>query len=62
MAKPIIMPQVGQDIDTAEILEWCVKENDYVNKGDIIFVVESDKAIFEIESADPQRFRTRFLA
>ncbi|MBT4482468.1 MAG: 2-oxo acid dehydrogenase subunit E2 [Candidatus Latescibacteria bacterium] len=50
MPKPIIMPQVGQDIESAVILEWRVKENDPVKKGDIIFVVESDKAVFEVES------------
>jgi len=35
MAKPIIMSQVAQDIETGTIVEWCVKENAYVNKGDI---------------------------
>jgi len=50
MAKPIIMPQVGQDIKTGTIVEWCVKENDYVNKGDIVAIVESDKAAFEVEA------------
>ena len=50
MAKPIIMPQVGQDIETGAIVEWCVKENDYVKKGDIVATVESDKATFEVEA------------
>ncbi|MCF6361594.1 MAG: 2-oxo acid dehydrogenase subunit E2, partial [Cyclobacteriaceae bacterium] len=50
MAKPINMPQVGQDLKTAIISEWCIKENDAVEKGDIIAVVESDKASFEVEA------------
>lgn len=50
MAKAIIMPQVGQDIKTGIIVEWCVNENDYVNKGDIVAIVESDKAMFEVEA------------
>jgi len=50
MAKPIIMPQVGQDIKTGVIVEWHVKENDYVNKGDVVALVESDKATFEVEA------------
>ncbi len=49
MAKAIVMPQVGQDIETAIITEWLVKENDKVKKGDIIAVVDSDKASFEVE-------------
>ena len=50
MAKPIIMPQIGQDVETGVIVEWRVKENDYVNKGDVIALVESDKATFEVEA------------
>ncbi|MHC4439599.1 MAG: E3 binding domain-containing protein [Planctomycetota bacterium] len=50
MAKPIIMPQVGQDVETGVIVEWHVKENDYVNKGDVVALVESDKATFEVEA------------
>ncbi|MBN1998969.1 2-oxo acid dehydrogenase subunit E2 [candidate division KSB1 bacterium] len=50
MATAINMPQVGQDIETAVILEWRVKEKDTVKKGDIVALVESDKATFEVES------------
>lgn len=50
MAKPIMMPQVGQDIETGVIVEWRVKENDRVQKGDVIALVESDKATFEVEA------------
>ena len=50
MAKPIIMPQIGQDVKTGVIVEWRVKENDYVNKGDVVALVESDKATFEVEA------------
>jgi HAD superfamily hydrolase (TIGR01509 family) len=50
MAKPIVMPQIGQDIETGVIVEWRVNENDYVNKGDVVALVESDKATFEVEA------------
>lgn len=50
MAKPILMPQVGQDIETARILEWYVEEGDYVKNGDLVAAIESDKATFELES------------
>lgn len=49
MATVIVMPQVGQDIRTGLVVEWCVKEGDRIEKGDIIAVVESDKATFEVE-------------
>jgi HAD superfamily hydrolase (TIGR01509 family) len=50
MATAIIMPQVGQDIATGVIVEWRVKENDHVKKGDVVALVESDKATFEVEA------------
>ncbi len=50
MAQPIIIPQAEQDIEKAVILEWRVKENDHVNKGDIVAIVEFEKAVFEIEA------------
>jgi pyruvate dehydrogenase E2 component (dihydrolipoamide acetyltransferase) len=52
MATEVLMPQVGQDIDTATIVEWHKKENDTVNKGDIIATIESDKATFDVEAYD----------
>ena len=52
MATEILMPQVGQDIETATIVEWHKKENDTVEKGDVIATVESDKATFDVEAYD----------
>jgi pyruvate dehydrogenase E2 component (dihydrolipoamide acetyltransferase) len=52
MAVPIIMPQIGQDIETGKIVEWRVRENQQVKKGDILAVVESDKATFDVEAYD----------
>ena len=50
MSEAVIMPQVGQDIETATIVEWFKKENDPIQKGDIIATVESDKATFDVEA------------
>ncbi|MBM4025544.1 MAG: 2-oxo acid dehydrogenase subunit E2 [Planctomycetes bacterium] len=50
MAEPVLMPQVGQDIKTARIVDWVKKENQPVKKGEVIAVVESDKAAFEVEA------------
>ena len=52
MPKAINMPQVGQDIDFAKIIEWHVKEGDEVKEGDILATVESDKASFEVEASE----------
>lgn len=50
MATAVIMPQVGQDIETATIVDWIKKENDPIQKGDIIATVESEKATFDVEA------------
>ena len=52
MATAVMMPQVGQDIKTATIVKWHKKENDMVNKGDVVATVESDKATFDVEAYD----------
>ncbi len=49
---PIIMPQIGQDITKGSIIEWRKRENDPVQKGEVILVVESEKAAFDVEAEE----------
>jgi pyruvate dehydrogenase E2 component (dihydrolipoamide acetyltransferase) len=44
------MPQVGYDLEAAKIVEWLVPEGQPVTAGQIVAVVESEKANFEVES------------
>jgi len=46
----IIMPQVGQDISAGKIVQWLKSEGDQVEAGEVVLVVESEKASFEVES------------
>jgi pimeloyl-ACP methyl ester carboxylesterase len=50
MARPILMPQVGQDLTEGKIVAINVKLGDKVKKGDIVAEVESEKATFEVEA------------
>ena len=52
MAQAIIMPRQGISVESCIVVEWKVKEGDKVKKGDILFVYETDKAVFEEESPD----------
>lgn len=43
------MPSLGSDMQAGVLLEWRVKPGDTVKRGDIIAVVDTDKAAIEIE-------------
>ena len=51
MARVVILPKLGQTMEEGTIVAWLVKEGDAVNRGDILFEVESDKAVLEVESS-----------
>ena len=50
MAEKIIMPQGGQDITEGQVVQWLKSEGDEVKKGEVICEVETEKAVFEVES------------
>lgn len=55
MATPILMPRQGQSVESCILVEWKVKAGDAVKTGDPIASIETDKAVFEVESpADGQ--------
>jgi pyruvate dehydrogenase E2 component (dihydrolipoamide acetyltransferase) len=50
MIHEVILPQLGQTMTEGTIVKWLVAEGDSVKKGDILFQVESDKAVLESEA------------
>jgi pyruvate dehydrogenase E2 component (dihydrolipoamide acetyltransferase) len=50
MITEVILPKLGQTMEEGSIVEWIKKEGDAVNRGDILFTVESDKAVLEVEA------------
>ncbi len=50
MVQIIIMPKLGQTVEESTILKWHKQAGDKVTKGDILFEIETDKAVLEIES------------
>jgi len=50
MATQIIMPQGGQDITEGTVVSWLKAEGDAVKTGEVICEVETEKAVFEVES------------
>ena len=52
MAIEIVMPKLGWTMEEGILDEWIKQDGDEVQPGDIIFIVESDKALQEIEAFD----------
>lgn len=50
MAEPIIMPRQGQSVESCILTEWKVNVGDQVTEGDVLAVIETDKASFDLES------------
>src|SRR5579862_318697 len=50
MVKAVIMPKLGQSEETVKIVKWRKKLGEHIAKGDILFEIETDKAVLEVES------------
>jgi len=50
MVRPITMPKLGQSEEVGTLVRWRKKVGDTVAKGDILFEIETDKAVLEAES------------
>ena len=44
------MPRQGQSVESCILTEWKVKQGDSVSEGDVLAVIETDKASFDLES------------
>ena len=43
------MPSLGADMEAGTVLEWLVKPGDEVERGDIVAVVDTEKAVIDVE-------------
>jgi pyruvate dehydrogenase E2 component (dihydrolipoamide acetyltransferase) len=50
MIKEVILPKLGQTMEEGAIVEWVKAEGDPVKRGDLLFTVESDKAVLDVEA------------
>ncbi len=44
-----VMPSLGADMDAGTVTEWLISAGDEVTRGDVVAVVETDKADIDIE-------------
>ena len=50
MDVPIVMPQLGVDIEEAQIDEWLKAEGDAVEEGEQVVIVTTPKVTLELEA------------
>jgi 3-oxoadipate enol-lactonase len=57
MATAIAMPQLGMTMEEGRVVEWRVAPGERVERGDVVLVIESEKAEVEIEATTAGFFR-----
>ena len=50
MATDIMVPDLGNEVAEAEVIEWMAEEGDLVTKGETVVVISTSKTELEIES------------
>jgi pyruvate dehydrogenase E2 component (dihydrolipoamide acetyltransferase) len=50
MAIEVVLPKVDMDMESGVIAVWKVAEGDFVKQGDILFEMETDKSVMEVDS------------
>jgi len=50
MVTAVFMPKLGQSEETVTLVRWRKQVGETVAKGDILFEIETDKAVLEVES------------
>jgi pyruvate dehydrogenase E2 component (dihydrolipoamide acetyltransferase) len=50
MIREVILPKLGQTMDEGTIVEWLKQEGDPIQRGEVLFTTESDKATLEVEA------------
>jgi pyruvate/2-oxoglutarate dehydrogenase complex dihydrolipoamide acyltransferase (E2) component len=50
MATEIRIPKLGMSATEMTLVEWMYEDGDEVEKGEVIYTVETDKATNEIEA------------
>ena len=52
MPFQVTMPKLGLTMEEGKIVEWKKKEGEKVEKGEILFVIETEKVTFEVEAPE----------
>lgn len=53
MATNIVVPELGESVLEATVSHWLKKEGDFVNVGDVLVELETDKVNLEVGAKNP---------
>ena len=62
MAEYIIMPKLGFNMDKGTLLKWRKKEGDLVEEQEVLFEIETDKTVMEVEAQTSGTLRKILVA
>ena len=51
MAESVVMPKLGNTVESAILLNWQAQVGDAIQAGDLLCEIETDKATLEVESS-----------
>ena len=57
MSAEITIPRLGWSMEEGIFVRWLKRQGEWVNRGDQLFLLESEKATQEIESFDEGHLR-----
>ena len=52
MAYEVVLPRLGWSMESGRLVEWLKKDGETVQAGEMIFSVEGDKAVQEVEALE----------
>jgi pyruvate dehydrogenase E2 component (dihydrolipoamide acetyltransferase) len=52
MAYEVVMPRLGWNMEEGSLAEWLKRPGDQIEAGEVLFSVESDKAVQEVEALE----------
>ena len=58
MVTEVILPMLGETMNDGLVVEWMKQVGDAVQRGDVLFAVETDKAVLEVEATAEGILRT----
>jgi pyruvate dehydrogenase E2 component (dihydrolipoamide acetyltransferase) len=50
MAVQIVAPKLGMSISNVKMVEWKVKEGDWIERGNVVLVIETEKTEWNVEA------------